>query len=512
MLDLWGERRTWRRLPRRRAKKVRHPLSNNQLRLPFENGLGDEKALGWRAFMKILSERSYEVADQVARRLDRECLPESPEALRRSLADASSARSHRNVAWGEQSCVDALRLRFVEHLDWKVREHRPALEEVVWTGALTWLGKRVLERDGAYQIPQRARRAMAVAVAASSGYRRSFEFVRAGYGKGPLRDARSFGWTSLVALRCVFEGWIVPDVVSHLIPPASNKRLRKDSLWLPLCLALRWAVEHRHEAGVVFLLSAMTTTAFRRRLATEAVKKGLETQFAPWGCGSLPRIDTVTLLRDLTAKQWRPWRKVEDETDIDLSGFVALLQEMLGADSFETVLLFFDEHLLQATLFALLGNTLSARINMASSIRSSLTRSVFYSIVEKNQANVLWDYLENVSLGSERARVYTALEKTPDPNVALGTPVWAVANHLSDVASVSARTGKSKAFRSVRSLLERKDLLKVAEPYWLLGRRDKERLLIAMKWIRRNEPYPKEEVWWEFLDSHAKQVLDGRTA
>ena len=507
-----GEHLTRRWLPRARSRKKRRLVEDRQLKLPFESLSDDEPIIGRSAFLKILTERTFEDAEVVARRLDCGSLSESHKALRRSLVDATSARSHRNVAWGEQTCVDALRLRFVGHLDWKVHEHRPPLDEVVWIGALEWLGQRLVERGDAHRIPQRARRALAAAVASTSGYRRAFELVRACRGRKTFPDRRTFGWTSLVALRCVFDGWILPDVVSFLIPPAATKKLRKRSPWLPLCLALRWAVEHRHQAGVVFLLSALMTTAFRRSLENAAVSKDLEIELAPWGCGSLPRAESVQLVRDLTARGWRPWREAEAETGLELSKLAALLQGVLGVESFEGALVFLDEHLLHAALFTLMGNTLSARVHLASSMRSPLTRPASDSIAANDDSSALWDFLERASLGSEGDRIYTALEHTPDPNVALGTPVWAVANHLSEAAQASMRGGKSKAFRSVRSLLQRKDLLKTVEPYWLLGRRDKERLLTAMKWIGRHEPYPNEEAWWAFLESHAEQVLSDRTA
>jgi hypothetical protein len=128
------------------------------------------------------------------------------------------------------------------------------------------------------------------------------------------------------------------------------------------------------------------------------------------------------------------------------------------------------------------------------------------SEIDENEP-LLRNFLESSPLGSERAKVYSALEGTPDPSVALGTPVWSLSDHLGDVASVFMRAGKGPALRSVRALLQRQDLKKIVRPYWLLSGRDKAGLVAAMKWAGGLEPYPDEEAWWEFLESQAQQVL-----
>jgi hypothetical protein len=465
-----------------------------------------------RDFLGIVTTPVLEEARNRARHLELRDLSTMQKAFRRTLVDVSSARSPQKVLWGEEPCVDALRLRYVGHIDWKIAHERRSADDVVWLGALEWLGRR-FAGDGS-KAPPKTRRVLATSVAASSGYRKALELLRSWPGK----DWR-FTWGSLIALRCVFDGWMVPDVVSSLIPPRMDlvPRLRKDSPWVPLSFALRWALQHGHQAGVVFALSAILTTAFRRSLESAAEQEGLRIGPPPWGSGALRKEQMVVfsdLLGRLCEKGWSPWKErplkaAEEGTDLDLSELASILRRVLGGlDRFHFGLLCLDEHLLHATLFTLLGNLPSARVHLALSVRSPLKRGLAPPLKIEHSDRTLQRFLESSPLGSERAGVYSAIEGTPDPNVALGTPVWSFSDHLGDVASAFMRARKGPAFRSVRSLLQREDLKKAVRPYWLLSGRDKAGLVASMKWAGGLEPYPEEEAWWGFLESQARQVLE----
>ena len=225
-------------------------------------------------------------------------------------------------------------------------------------------------------------------------------------------------------------------------------------------------------------------------------------------------------LRALFADGWDPWEQDEAifvvlAAELDLRALDELLGDYLEVDCATLSLLYFDDSLLHAAFFALIGNAISAKSCLGSAPRTpvwNLIRAELWHRVTRgdNFSQRFRTFLESCPLSKERQEIYDALKRTPDPSVALGTPYWTAGENLGGIAATLVRKGKMSLLRSVRTVLQRQDLRERVEPFWILQKEDERDLLAALRWAATSETYPPLLDWFPILDGLAQEVLEER--
>jgi hypothetical protein len=312
-------------------------------------------------------------------------------------------------------------------------------------------------------------------------------------------------------------GWA--DVVRCLIPAENWRRLPGgESPWLRARLALQAALEKENDGGVVLLLSAFLSAAFRASFQATLRERELG-NVVTQGRNS-PDLELIVwrTLGEFLADGWDPWEQeeamfVSEGTELDLCALDELLGDYLEVERATLSLLYFDDSLLRAALFALIGNAVSAKSCLGSAPRTSLCnliRAGLWHRVTGGQhfSQGFRTLVESCPLSKERQEIYHALQKTPDPSLALGTPYWTAGENLGGVAATLVRTGKMSLLRSVRTVLQRQDLRERVEPFWILHKKDERDLLAALRWAATYETYPPLSDWLPILDGLAQEVLE----
>ena len=388
---------------------------------------------------------------------------------------------------------------------------------MTWYGALSWAGRRALARDDLIDVPANARKCVAIGVASAAGYRRAVELLPAWFPDGPPMKRAVRRWCSLLVMRAaVEEKRFIPEFLRYLVPPTTAK-FRADDV-LKLAAAFRSAVRERHEGGTVFLLGAVLTTAFRSALASAMEKnRSPADAFPGWGHGGIgaERVSVLSpVLERLAAAQWSPWqepiaKQIKNAVRVDLDGVEKQLMAMLGEAAPPAFwFVYLDDALLNATLFTLFGNTLSARVHLRVVNLSSrgLLHWMESASSGRNDTDSVWSHLEASLQGPGDA--VADLLQTPDPTIVLGTPSWALNAGLGKIAPLALKDGRMKGLSAVRALLHRQELRERLEPFWILRKNEFRSVVNGLAWIGNGETHPSEPEWLEFLELLAEEALN----
>ncbi|HSF18750.1 MAG TPA: hypothetical protein VLK65_24715 [Vicinamibacteria bacterium] len=463
-----------------------------------------------RALM-FLSEPDRKESQRILVGLAPGVLTESHESLYRVLCSANEGRVPRRFAWSSHPCADALRVR---HL-----KRRPSFGEasrMTWYGALRWVGRRALDRDDLADGPENSRKCVALAVASAAGYRRAVELLPAWFPDGPSAKPSTKRWCSLLVMRAAIEEKrFTPETVPYLVPAVTAKLRPNDCV--PLAAAFRSAVQERHEGGAVFFLAAIMTTAFRCALTNAAEETADCARHLPtWGRGAIGAEQMSVLsasLARLADATWNPWqepvaRRLQDIVRFDLEAIEQRLVALLGdARPPAFWFAFLDDAVLNASLFTLFGNTVSARIHLQRS-QTPGSRGLQYRLESISRSGgdpeSVWSLLERSIRG--RADTVADLLRTPDPVVALGTPIWALNEGLGKIAPLALKEGRMRELSAVRALFHRQELRDRLAPFWILRKNELRSVLDALVWVGSGEPYPSEREWLEFLEVLAEEA------
>jgi hypothetical protein len=117
----------------------------------------------------------------------------------------------------------------------------------------------------------------------------------------------------------------------------------------------------------------------------------------------------------------------------------------------------------------------------------------------------LWIWVRRHIDHPDVERQLSNLIETPDPTVETGTPVSLL--RTSSWAVDLNRSGRGRQFRAIRRALDRPDLLREHEPYWVLQIRHRKAVLLAISHIARSLTI-SESSWQRLADAIAGGILD----
>ena len=417
------------------------------------------------------------------------------------------------VFWGDDPAADALHLRVVR--SWTERPTEPHGLGLF----LKWAGAR-LDVPALSKVPPSFARVVTASLAAARGYRGAFLVMAL---RAPQRLAGTFGAAlALIALRCALEGEFLPAFVPLLLPPARRRHHATGGLdpWAASLLALHAYQEQQTVAGAVHLSAALLAVDLRERLLLFAEKETAALLRRRWGSlpphGADPEMgNVVALLRakaDLVSGfALTPWPRQWGGPDFLAVG--AALQKLLGLRSATRGLeLLLDDRLAVAALFALAGYGPSATAQLAQAqvhpaledAHSALEHALHQRRVHEDPALVL----KGLPWGAEAERLFQRLRATPEPSVELGSPHWLLGAERGAVMSRLVAEGRSDAARAVRPVLDRADLRRDLEPFWLLRGtpEDTEAVGALLAWLAGRDRASLEPAdWIRFAEDQCRQ-------
>jgi hypothetical protein len=344
------------------------------------------------------------------------------------VGELASGRAPVAGFWGDEPCVDALRLRLA-----RSGTADDIVARIGFEGFYAWAGPRIGPEELGRMPPDLVPDA-AAAVAATSGYRRAFELV-AVRAASSLPGDEALHASRLLALRCALGGTFFPSLVRFLIPPI-GERLDRPSpeAWEPALLALHAYRLAGHEAGTTHVAAAVVATVVRDQIARMARRSQPDYRPREWGAPPPTReMDAehrqmVALVGVLLTQLWwtyeRPWPEgwaAPDPVKVERR-----VSKVLGASGGPAYDVFLDDSLAVAACHALLGHTPSARATLAASrtpdafvpARDRLSRALERGAFDGNPSPVVDTALARDFLGRlERLR------NTPDP-AEFGSPDW----------------------------------------------------------------------------------------
>lgn len=395
-------------------------------------------------------------------------------------AQAAALRRVRAVAlghvavsalWGEDAAADALRLRLLR------RPTRTQFDAVVWGRFLKWAGERLAEAPLS-TLPPALARAAAAALAAARGYRGAFEMLAA---RGSL--PAGFGEPlTLMALRCSLAGTFLPALVGHLMPRGRGRRRDETGRgpWSVPLLAWRAYREHGAIAGLVHLTAALVATDVRERLLTFADRETAPALRRRWW--SSPREESdrsltgaVRLLRAggqaLTTPAPGPWPR--EWGGPDTSQVIRGVERMLGLKAAPLALeVFLDDRLTVAALFAVAGFQPSAEAQLAEAdvppALAEAHRALAAGLAASPARADPLSALPALPSAAAADRLFQRLRSTPEPSIELASPHWLLGETRGLLMSRLVAEGRFEAARAVRPVLDRADLRRDLEPYWIL--------------------------------------------
>jgi hypothetical protein len=376
-------------------------------------------------------------------------------------------------AWGDDAAADALQLRLVR--SWS--EPRPT--QLGLAQLLKWAGAR-LDVPALAKLPPTLARVVTASLAAARGYRGAFLVLAL---RAPQRQAGSFAAPlSILALRGALEGEFLPAFVPLLLPPARRRHHSADGRdpWAACLLALHAYQEQQTVAGAVHLAAALLAVDLRERLLLFAAKEAAAVLRRRWGSAPPPGSEqdmagVVELLRSkaelVSGFALTPWPRQWGGPDF--AAVAAALQKLLGVRSTTRGLeLLLDDRLAVAALFALVGYVPSASALLAQAQVHPALEEACHALEHALHRGHAHDdpalVLKGLPWGAEAERLFQRLRATPEPSVELGSPHWLLGAERGTVMSRLVAEGRSDAARAVRPVLDRPDLRRDLEPFWLL--------------------------------------------
>ena len=224
--------------------------------------------------------------------------------------------------------------------------------------------------------------------------------------------------------------------------------------------------------------------------------------------------DAVLLLR-LRAyrfEQFRlsPWPREWGGPDVN--AVVEAVARMLGhRDDAHALEVFLDDRLATAALFAAIGYAPSAHAQLAQAdvapslleARRALEHAPPRPLAEPSAL------LPERPWGAEAERVFQRLRSTPEPSVALASPHWMLGQARGALMSRLVAEGRFEAARAVRPVLDRADLRRDLEPFWILpgGAEDGAAVEGLARWLAaRSRTRPAEAAWLRFAEDTCRRL------
>jgi hypothetical protein len=348
---------------------------------------------------------------------------------------------------------------------------------VVWGRFLEWAGTRLAEAPLS-TLPPALARAAAAALAAARGYRGAFETLAA-------RSSLPSGFAepmTLMALRCALGGTFLPSLVGHLMPRGRGRRRQEASRgpWSVPLLAWRAYREQGSVAGLVHLTAALVATDVRERLLTFADRETAPALRRRWWSSLREESDrsltgAVRLLREggqaLTTPAPGPWPR--EWGGPDSRQVIRGVERMLGVKAASLALeVFLDDRLTVAALFATSGFQPSAEAQLAEAdvppaleeARRALAAGLAASPTRADPLSAL----PALPVSAAADRLFQRLRSTPEPSIELASPHWLLGHTRGLLVSRLVAEGRFEAARAVRPVLDRADLRRDLEPYWIL--------------------------------------------
>jgi hypothetical protein len=379
--------------------------------------------------------------------------------------------------WGTDPAVDALRLRLLRSA--ARRESAGDDPKIDWSHFLHWAGSRI--PDDLRGTSDQLVRVCGTSVAAAHGYPRAFELV-APWMVDQGHPLDHFDFMAALALRCAVEGFFRPGLVAWLVPWGARPRRSRAAEADPrrfAASALRAFREKAQVAGVVHLTAALACRDMRERLAKTADRNAALWLRRRWtsdsGGSSMQSLEwAVATVRSaapgaFTRKRSPPGRG-RGSAGPDLAAVHRRVRDVLGVSAVHGRELFLDDQLAIATLFACFGYLPSAHAQLAAvAARPPLAEAiqVLRRAIDRTPVTLGLDAFE-LPWEREENVLHQKIVRQPDPNVALGTPVWMVANRRGPLLSRLVAEGRIGEADAVRTLLGQPRLQAEMKPFWLL--------------------------------------------
>jgi hypothetical protein len=409
--------------------------------------------------------------------------------------------------WGDDPAADELRLR-------PLRSGDAVPGALGWGRFLAWAGAR-LEAAPVGKLPPELARAATAGLVSARGYRDAFRILTR-RGRVPWAFREPLG---LVALRCALDGVFLPQFIAYLLPRKRRRRADGSSPWTPSLLALH-AYHARHDvAGIVHLTAALVAADIRERLVFFASRDTAAFLRRQWGAPLPPDADQslsdavlLLRLRAYRFEQFRlsPWPREWGGPDVN--AVVEAVARMLGRrDHAHALEVFLDDRLATAALFAAIGYAPSAHAQLAQAdvapslleARRALERAPVRPLAEPSAL------LPERPWGAEAERVFQRLRSTPEPAVALASPHWMLGQARGALMSRLMAEGRFEAARAVRPVLDRADLRRDLEPFWILPGSAENGAAVEdlARWLAaRSRTRPGEAAWLRFAEDTCRRL------
>jgi hypothetical protein len=118
--------------------------------------------------------------------------------------------------------------------------------------------------------------------------------------------------------------------------------------------------------------------------------------------------------------------------------------------------------------------------------------------------------IPELAWGPEAARLLQRLRATPEPSVELGSPHWMLGEQRGALISRLIAEGKGEVASAVRPVLDRADLRRDLEPFWLLrgGMEDTRAVEALAAWLAAREaPSLAPAEWTAFAEEFCRRRL-----
>ena len=457
--------------------------------------------------LKTFTSPSFKAAQAAVQRLEDIPLSQQGRDVVERVASYVEGREPREITWGRDPRVDALRLRVLRSSRHSDEEDRKALAAVEWNEFLSWAGER---HESLLQtaIPKRIRSIILAAIAARYGYRRAKEICTGMVGG----DSRFEKIRRAVAMRCAISGHVDWDVAKLLLPvPSRRKSSSSRSMeWSCALIALRACHDGDNTGGALLLTAAIMSHIYRERIPAQS---GLITERGTPHQPSLfdnikPGKRYVQSSSDCEetegSRQWT--RDLRAPCSGGMRGpdprrILATLRRRLSVDEMALRTIIIHPQLVLAGIYACLGNGAGARGALASTPGSSATEGVRKAIRESLTSStkgkaVLEDFLKLKRWEEEANNIYGMLRDNEDPSMLLGSPYWMVWENL---GTMQGRLGLQQVC-ALRRLRQRKDISKWLGAYLLLDQADQALVYEAACWMARQVEHPVSLDWPGLLE------------
>jgi hypothetical protein len=426
------------------------------------------------------------------------------------VSDLAFGPSPFEAFWGDQPCVDSLRLRLCRSV--------PAddvAETLGWEGFYTWAGAR-LGPEEMNRLPAELLPDAAAAVAAGHGYRRAFELLvpRA---SSPESGGEVVRVIRLLALRCALSGLFFPSLVRFLLPQAARRAEEHPSAaWEPAILALHAYRLSGHAAGTTHLAAAIVSTVVRDQVGRIARRSLPEFRPREWGAPPpTPEMEAEhrkvvavagILMTQLFWTYERPWPEAWCGPDVVF--IESRVSTALGGSGGPAHDVFMDDSLAVAACHALQGHTPSARATLSSTrtpevfvpARDRLARALERGAFDESKAPIA-----GATLAREFQGLLDRLRNTPDP-AEFGSPDWRRDELRGRLLSRLQQRGPRGLALALRTVLG-KGFAELGR-FWLAPATPRSAALAALAvWLDGQAPViPSDRDFILFLDDMCRQV------